>query len=97
MDGRFLEGPVGIRCEGAVFEDKVLAVAQRLRAGNTAADETEIPGVPTEVLAIDFGVVNGAVLAVPKRIFGVEDSVADFEVAGVLENVFADQPKLADR
>ena len=90
MDGRFLEGPVGIRCEGAVFEDKVLAVAQRLRAGNTAADETEIPGVPTEVLAIDFGVVNGAVLAVPKRIFGVEDCVADFDVAGILEGILAD-------
>ena len=48
----FLKGAVGIRGEGTIFEDKVLAIAERLGAGDAATDETEVAGIPPKVLAI---------------------------------------------
>jgi hypothetical protein len=73
-----------------------LAVAEGLRAGDTATDEAEIATIPTEVLAVYFRVINGAVFTLPERIFGIENGIVDLDVAGVLENIPPLQPKLAD-
>ena len=65
-----------------------------MRTGDSAADETEVLGVPTEVLALDLGVVDSAVLAIPESVFGIEDGVMDLDVTGVLEGVFADEVQI---
>lgn len=93
----FLKCPIGIGSEGAVFEDQVFAITEGLRAGDTATDKAEIAGIPAEVLAFDLGVIDRTVLGFPKGIFGIENSVVDLYVFRILENIFPDQPNLADR
>ena len=93
----FLKCPIGIGSEGAVFEDQIFAITKGLGAGDTATDKAEIAGIPAEVLAFDLGVIDRTVLGFPKGIFGIKNSVVDLDVAGVLENVLANQPNLADR
>ena len=92
FDGGFLEGTVGIGRKRAFLQDEVLRIAKRLRTGDSAADETKVFGVPTEIFALDLGVVDSAVFAVPESVFGIEDGVMNLEVTGVLEGVFACQP-----
>ena len=96
LDGRFLKCQIGIGRKRAVLQNQVLTIAERLRAGDTAADEAEVLGVPTEVFAFEFGVIDGNVFAIPERIFGIKDGMMDFDVFCVLECIFALQPKLAD-
>jgi hypothetical protein len=49
---RFFKGAVAGLIEDTIFEDEVLAVAERLGAGNAATNEAQVARVPTEVLAI---------------------------------------------
>ena len=86
-DGGFLEGAVGIGGERAVFQNEVLSIAERLGSGYAATDETKVFGVPTGVGARDLGVVDSTTLAIPESVFGIEDSIVDLEVTGVLESV----------
>ena len=91
-----LKCPVAGLIEDTIFEDEVLAIAERLGAGDAATDETEIAGVPTEVLTFDLGVVDGNVFALPERIFSVENSVVNLDMLRVLENIFALQLDIGD-
>ena len=87
--GRFFKCPIAGVIEDAVFENEVLAVAEGLGAGDATADKTEIAGVPTEVFALYFRVIDDNVLGLPKGIFGVEYGAAEFDVASVLEDVLS--------
>ncbi len=88
-NGRFLKGSVSIRREGAIFENEVLAIAEWLRAGDTAADKTQVTGIPAKVFAINLGVADGHILAIPESILGIEDGIMKFNIAGILKSVFA--------
>ena len=92
----FFEGAVAGLIEDTIFEDEVMAIAERLGAGDATADKAEIFGVPTEVLTFDLGVVYSNVLGLPKGIFGVENSVVNLDILRVLENVLADQLHLVN-
>ena len=69
-----------------------MAIAERLRAGDTAANKTKVATIPTEVLAVYFRVINGAVFTLPERIFGIEYGIVDLDIAGVLKNIPSNQP-----
>lgn len=73
-----------------------MAVAEGLCAGDAATDEAEVAGVPTEVFALDVGIKDRAVLALPECIFGVERGVMDLDVFRVLESVSASQLQIGD-
>ena len=92
LDGTLLESEVGILRKRAILKDEILAVTEGLCARDMTADEAKIPGIPAEVLAVDFRVVDGAVLALPKSVLGIKNGIVDFNVVSVLESVFADQP-----
>jgi hypothetical protein len=62
-----------------------------LRTGDTATNEAEIAGIPAEILAIEFGIIDGAVIGFPKGIFRIENGVVDFDIFGVLEDIPAVQ------
>ena len=87
--GRFFKCPIAGVIEDAVFEDEVLAVAEGLGAGDAAADKAEIAGIPTEVFALYFRVVNRAVFGLPTGVFGVEYGVMNLDVFGILEDVLS--------
>ena len=95
-DGRFLEGAVSIRREGTILEDEVVAIAERLRAGDAAADKAEVMRVPAEVFAADVGIANNAVPTLPECIFGIEYGVMQFDILRILESVFASQLEIGD-
>ena len=84
-----LQRPIGIRREDTVLKNKVLAITQRLRTGDAAADKPEVLRIPAEVLAFQIGVIDGDVLAVPERIFRIEHGITDLDITGVLEGVLA--------
>ena len=85
-----------IGCKSAVLKNEVVAVAERLRAGDTAADKMKVLCVPAEVLATEIRVIDGDVLAVPEGVRGVEDGIVDLYIAGVLESVLALQLEIGD-
>ena len=62
-----------------------MAVAEGLCSVDVAADEVEPAGVPSEVFAVECGVVDGDVFCAPEGVFGVDLCVADYDVACVLE------------
>ena len=51
--GRVFQGKIGIGAEGAVFKDKILGVAERLTAGNMAANQLEASGMPAKEFAVN--------------------------------------------
>ena len=57
-----LESTVASGVEGAVLEGEAIDVAEGLLAGDMTAHETQVLGVPTDVLAIEMGIVDGDVL-----------------------------------
>ena len=87
LNGGVFKGEIGVGIEGAVLQYQPLAVAERLRAADAAADKAEILGVPAEVLAVDVGIVHRHVLGLPESIFRVKLGVADHDVAGILEGI----------
>ena len=87
--GRFFKCPIAGVIEDAVFENEVLAVAEGLGAGDATADKTEIAGIPAEVLALYFRVVNGNILGFPESVFGVEYGAMNLDVFGILEDVLS--------
>ena len=88
----FFVRAIGVWSEDAVLHYQVLAIAQGLRAGYAATHQTQVLRVPTEVFALYFRVLNGAVLRLPKRVLCIENSVMYFDVFCVLEGVLSIQP-----
>ena len=95
-DRAVLQHQVGIGAEGAVHQREVLAVAQRLLAGDVATHECKATAVPCQVLAVDLAVRNGDVLAVPKRILAVQERVLYLHIAAVLKAIVAFEVKVVD-
>ena len=73
-----------------------MAIAEGLGTGDATTNETEILGIPTEILAFDFRVIDGNVLGLPEGVFRIEDGVVDFDVFGILEGVVALQLEIDD-
>ena len=86
-DGGFLEGTIGIGCKRAVLQNQVLAIAKGLGAGDAAANQTEVLGVPTEIFAIDLRIIEGYILAIPESILGIQHGIMDLDIANVLEGI----------
>ncbi len=85
--GRLLEGTVALGIKGAVFEYEILGIAERLLARDVTVDQTQTAGMPSEVLAMEFGVVDGDILHLPKRIFGINLGVVYLYVTTILEHI----------
>ena len=84
-----LKSEVCVGFKGAVFQDKVFAVAQGLASANVAANQLQVLCVPAQELSLDAGVVDRYVLALPECVLGIEVRVTDDYVLGVLEGVVA--------
>ena len=51
--GRVLQGKIGIGAKGTVLKDKILCVAERLAAGNMAANQLKVAGMPAQELSVN--------------------------------------------
>ena len=91
-----LEHEISIGSEGAIHQSQVLAIAQRLFAGDVAADERQASTVPTQVFSIDLAIGNRDVLCVPKRILAVQERVLYLHILAVLEGIVALEVQLVD-
>lgn len=91
-----LEHEISIGSEGAIHQSQVLAIAQRLFAGDVAADERQASTVPTQVFSIDLAIGNRDVLCVPKRILAVQERVLYLYILAVLEGIVALKVQVVD-
>lgn len=94
--GAILEHEIGIGSEGAIHQSQVLAITQRLFAGDVTADERQATAVPTKVLAVYLAVGNRDVLCVPKRILAVQERVLYLYILAVLEGIVALKVQVVD-
>ena len=89
MDGAVLKGTVTVLAEGAVLQDKIMGIAERLLAGDVAVDQTQIPRMPAEILSIQFRVVDRDILNLPEGVLRGDLEVAQLGVLHILEYIFA--------
>ena len=69
----------------AIFHYKVVCIAQWLSARYFAIYEPKVVGVPPQVFASDFRVVNGYIFSSPESVFRVDYGIAYYRVSAILE------------
>ena len=65
MESAVFERTVTVGAEGAVLEDQIVGIAERLLAGNMAIDESQVSRMPSELFAVEFRIINGHILDLP--------------------------------
>ncbi len=66
-----------------------MCMAQRLLSGNMAVHEPEVARVPSEVLPVEFGIIDGHILHFPEGVLGGDFRIADLGILHILEDILA--------
>ena len=84
-----LESPVAVGAERAIFQYKVVGIAERLLAGDVTVHQPKIMRMPAQVFAVEFGIVDCHIFHLPEGVFRSDPGIAQLYIFHILENVFA--------
>ena len=69
LDSGILKHTVAHGVDGAVLEHQTIGIAEQLLSGEVTIHQTDILRVPSQILPIERGVIDGDVFALPERVF----------------------------